>query len=119
MNDKKVMNILLKQNVELITYLLEQISVDYKLDKNELKDKYLSSFKKNSKRNTNKKGRFTSYTMFLSDKEIDGKLREENEGIKFSEIQKLKGDIWRAMCKGDKDKYALMAKAYNETLKPN
>lgn len=93
--------------------LLEKISVDYNLDLETLKEKYLEPKIKAPKRQKNISG----YNLFCGDMEIDKQLRLENPHMIFSEISKKKGKLWSSLPKTEKDKWLDYAKKQNEIPK--
>jgi len=109
-------NILFKSNIDLVTYLLKTISEDYKINYDELERKYIKPFKTTKKRNTNKKGKMTCYSMFLADKKVDDDLKNRNPNMTFGELSKERGKVWKAMSNKDKDIYREKAKEYNKNL---
>lgn len=113
LNETKLINILLKQNIPLVEYLLGSISEDYNIDLDELKNKYLSSFRKRKRKRT-KKGRITGYTLFLKDTELNEQLRERYKKEGFGKISSMKGEIWKSMSEVDKLVYKNNAKKLNE-----
>ena len=113
LNETKLINILMKQNIPLITHLLENISEDYDIDLDELKVKYLSTFKK-KKRTKVKKGRVTGYTLFLKDVELNAQLKDKFKEEGFGNISKMKGEIWKTMSQTDKDDFRNRAKEINK-----
>ena len=68
LNKTHLINILFKQNIELVEYLIKDIAEKYDLDSEELQKEYLTPFKTTKKRNTNKKGMMNGYSLFLADK---------------------------------------------------
>ena len=116
LNEAKLINILMKQNIPLITHLLESISEDYDIELDELKEKYLSSFKK-KKRSKTRKGRITGYTLFLKDKKLNEQLKEDFKKQGFGSISRMKGEIWKSMSQKDKSGYNNDAKNLNEKNK--
>jgi len=111
----KYINLILKSSSGIVEEVLKMVAEDYDLNFDELKKKYISPLKVN-KRNSNKKGRKTQYAMFLSDKEVNQDLMEKYPDLDFSGLSKQKASIWRALSKKDKEKYAKMAKEYNNNL---
>lgn len=109
-------NILFKANIELVTYLLKSIGEDYNINYDELERKYIKPFKTTKKRNTNKKGRMTCYSMFLADKTIDEDLKKRYPEMSFGNLSKEKGKVWKAMSNKDKELYKEKAKEYNNNL---
>jgi len=112
----KYLNLILKGSAGIVDEVLKKIAEDYELDYEELKKKYISPLQV-SKRNTNKKGIKTGYSMFLSDKEVNDDLIDKYPDLDFSGLSVQKSSIWRAMSKKDKEKYSVMAKEYNKNLK--
>lgn len=119
LNKNKLINILFKQNIELIEYLLKAVSEDHNIDYTILERDYIKPFKTTKKRNTNKKGRMTCYSMFLKDKEIEEELKQRYPEKTFGEISKEKASIWKVISNKDKDKYRKLATEYNEILDKN
>lgn len=113
LNEKKLFNILMTQNIPLITHLLETISKDYDIDIDELKGKYLSQFKKKKKIKT-KKRRITGYTLFLKDNDLNAQLQDKYKTEGFKNISKIKGEIWKSMSQNDKNVYIDEAKKITE-----
>ena len=117
----ELINILFANNIPLIEYYLIEISKDYNISYDELESKYIKPFKNSKNRNTNKKGRKTKYSMFLSDKNVNETLKnkfgDQYDKLPFSEISKEKSKIWKAMSETDKDKYGEQANDFNKTLK--
>ena len=111
---KNLINILFDQNIPLIEYYLKQIAEDYNISFEELESKYIKPFKIVKKRNTNKKGRHTNYSMFLADKEVENEIRKKFPNIKFGDISKQKSKVWKVMSKKDKDIYKKKAAEYNK-----
>lgn len=91
--------------------LLKKISNDYKLDLDELKNKYLDKPIKKPKRVK----KMCGYSMFLADIDIDTKIKEENPNIVFAEISKIKGKMWSELT--DKSEYEKQAESINKTRK--
>lgn len=116
-NKNHLSNILFQQSIPLIEYVLKDISEKHDLDYKELEKEYLTIFKTNKKRNTNKKGKKNGYSFFLSDKEVDKDLKIRFPDMRFGELSKEKGKVWRAMSKIDKEKYKLKADKFNIKLK--
>lgn len=118
LSKKKIHNILYKQNIELIEYILQDISNKYDIDLLELHNEYLCQFKI-IKRNTNKKGKQNGYSIFLKDKMVDGDLRKRFPDKSFGQLSKLKGEIWRNMSKIDIESYKKKAQDFNDVLTEN
>ena len=117
LNKTHLINILFKQNIELVEYLIKDIAEKYDLDSEELQKEYLTPFKTTKKRNTNKKGMMNGYSLFLADKEVDEELKERFPDKTFGELSKEKGKFWKAMSKTDKTEYSEKAKKFNKELK--
>jgi hypothetical protein len=117
LNKTHLINILFKQNIELVEYLIKDIAIKYELDVEELQKEYLTPFKTTKKRNTNKKGMMNGYSLFLADKDVDEELKERFPNKTFGELSKEKGKFWKAMSKVDKGKYSENAKEFNIKLK--
>lgn len=107
--------IAIKQSVPLLEALLENVSQDYNLDLNELKTKYLSNMPKSpSLKKTKKKTKNSAYSMFLKDKDVIVKLKEENPNASFGELSKLKGKIWKNLSNDEKQIYKIQADKVNK-----
>ena len=117
LNKTHLINILFKQNIELVEYLIKDIAAKHDLDYEELQKEYLTPFKTTKKRNTNKKGMMNGYSLFLADKEVDEELKQRYPDKTFGELSKEKGKFWKAMSKTDKTKYSEKAKEFNIKLK--
>ena len=117
LNKTHLINILFKQNIPLIEYLLKDIADKHNLNIEELEKEYLIPFKTTKKRNTNKKGMMNGYSIFLADKEVDEELKTRFPDKTFGELSKEKGKFWKAMSKVDKTKYSGKAKEFNKKLK--
>lgn len=119
-NKKQITNLLLNNNNQLLEIYFKKISEDYNIDYKELKNRYLLPVKKNKKRNINKKGRQTNYSMFLSDTNVLDTLKEKFgdkfNDMRFPEISREKSKIWNAMSKAEKDIYRKKAEEYNKKL---
>jgi hypothetical protein len=115
-NKNHLSNILFQQSIPLIEYILKDISEKYNLDLEELEKQYLIIFKTNKKRNTNKKGKKNGYSFFLSDKEVDKDLKLRFPDMRFGDLSKEKGKVWRAMSKIDKGKYKEKADNFNKEI---
>jgi len=116
LNKNQLTNILFKQNIELIEYLLKAVSEDHNIDYSILEKEYIKPFRTTKKRNTNKKGRMTCYSMFLKDKEVEDELKARFPLKQFGELSKEKALVWKAMSNKDKDAYRLLAKEFNAKL---
>ena len=117
LNKTHLTNILFKQNIPLVEFLIKDFAMVYKVDIEELEKRYVMPFKTTKKRNTNKKGMMNGYSIFLADKEVDEELKERYPNKTFGELSKEKGKFWKAMSKIDKEKYSLKAKEFNKELK--
>ena len=115
LSKNKLQNILYKQNIDLIEFLLNDISKKYDIPIEELETEYISQFKI-VKRNTNKKGKMNGYSIFLKDKEVDEDLRTRFPEKAFGQLSKLKGETWRNMSDIDKKLYKEKAIAFNLTI---
>jgi hypothetical protein len=117
----ELINILFANNIPLIDYFLKQICEDYDLSYDELEGKYIKPFRSTKKRNINKKGKKTKYSMFLADENVNdllkNKFKEEYDKMSFSEISTEKSKIWKAMSEIDKQEYKKRADNFNEKLK--
>lgn len=113
----ELINILFSNNIPLIEYILKQVSIDHDLSYEDLEKKYIKPFKYTKKRNTNKKGRKTNYSMFLADKNVEKELKERYPNMSFGELSKEKSKVWKVMSKQDKEKYKTLAEEYNQKLK--
>ena len=116
LNKNQLTNILFKQNIELVEYLLKAVSQDHNIDYSVLEKEYIKPFRTTKKRNTNKKGRMTCYSMFLKDKIVEEELKERFPDKTFGEISKEKAKVWKAMSIKDKDHYKTLAKEFNKKL---
>ena len=91
--------------------LLKASNIDIGEKKEELRKKYL--FGDNSKKVKKlikkikpiKKRKSSAYSLFLSDKEIFNKLREEHPDKKISELMSIKCKMWKTLDIADKQKY--------------
>ena len=116
LNKNQLTNILFKQNIELVEYLLKAVSEDHNIDYAILEKDYIKPFRATKKRNTNKKGRMTCYSMFLKDKVVEEELKRKHPNKAFGEISKEKAKVWKAMSDIDKEDYRTTAKQFNEQL---
>lgn len=108
-NIKKHLNGLIK---ETSLNLLKQISSDYKIELDELKKKYIYNIASNKKTN---KRKISAYTVFLSDMDIEEKIKTEQNIISRKEIFKHKGIIWKKMTEEDKETYRIQANSINNS----
>ena len=119
----ELINILFANNIPLIDYFLKQISMDYDLSYEELEAKYIKPFRNSKKRNINKKGKKTKYSMFLADENVNQQLREkfkeQYNTMTFSEISTEKSKIWKAMSEIDKEEYKKKSDEFNKNLVKN
>lgn len=113
----KLLNIYSESMNPFLNFLLADISEKFNIPLAELKKEYASKIKVKKRRNTNKKGRMTSYSIFLKDEDIMNQIKERYPNKNFGEYSKIKGEIWKTMSSKDKEVYKLKAKEYNENLK--
>lgn len=109
-------NILFSNHIPLLSYVLKTVSADYNIPYEELEKKYIKPFRSTRKRNTNKKGKKTCYSMFLSDKEVEEDLKQRNPDMNFGELSKEKAKVWKVMSNKDKERYKELAADYNRKL---
>ena len=115
-HEEKLINLTIQQSVPLLKYILSAISKEYNLDYSSLENKYIKKLINNkyAKKRQRMKGRQTKYSMFLKDKNVNDKIRlKYGNNLKFPQISKIKGEIWAALSKKDKQKYADLAKKQN------
>ncbi len=113
-NNKKLTNILYKNSIPLVDFLLLNISQEYNIPLTELEKRYKTPFERKQVRNTNKKGRMTGYSMFLKDIKVTEELRVLYPDFSFSETSKKKGEIWKVLSNFDKDRYKNEAEEFNK-----
>ncbi len=116
LNQKKLTNILYKNNIPLVDFLLINIATEYNIPLAELEKRYKSPFERKQLRNTNKKGRMTGYSMFLKDIKVTEELKVLHPEYTFAQYSKKKGDIWRVLSNIDKDKYKSESDEFNKTI---
>jgi hypothetical protein len=114
---KNITTLILKQNYPVLENLIERISDDYNLNVEDLKKKYLGELKEYKKKRSRAKGVLNGYSVFLADKDIDKKIREENKNLSFGEISQIKGKMWKELPKDEVDKYKNKAKEMNKENK--
>lgn len=112
----QLLNIFSESMNPFLKYLLKDISEKFNIPLEQLNEEYLSKIKVKKKRNTNKKGRMTSYAMFLRDDNIINQIKERYPDKKFGEYSKIKGEVWKTMSSKDKEIYKIKAKEYNDEL---
>jgi len=112
----QLLNIYSESINPLLKFLLKDISEKFDIPLEKLEEEYLKKVKIKKRRNTNKKGKMTSYAMFLKDKDIVDEIKKRYPDKKFGEYSKLKGQIWKTMSTKDKDIYKLKALEYNKNL---
>ena len=112
---KNITTLILKQNYPILENLIERISEDYNLNVEDLKKNYLGELKEYKKKRSRAKGVLNAYSVFLADKEVDKKIREENKDLSFGEISKIKGKMWNQLPKEEKDKYKKQAAEKNKS----
>jgi len=109
-------NILFANHIPLLSYVLKTVSNDYNIPYEELEKKYIKPFRSTRKRNTNKKGKKTCYSMFLADKDVEEDLKKRNPEMSFGELSKEKAKVWKVMSNKDKEIYKEKASEYNNSL---
>jgi hypothetical protein len=109
-------NILFSNHIPLLNYVLKTVATDYNISYEELEKKYIKPFRSTRKRNTNKKGKKTCYSMFLADKEVEEDLKNRNPNMNFGELSKEKAKVWKVMSQKDKERYKELANEYNSQL---
>ena len=112
----QLLNIFSESMNPFLKYLLKDISEKFDIPLEKLNNEYLNKMKIKKRRNTNKKGRMTSYSMFLKDDNIINEIKRRYPDKKFGEYSKIKGEVWKTMSSKDKEVYKLKAKEYNEKL---
>lgn len=112
----KLLNVYSESISPFLKFLLNDISEKFNIPIEELEKEYLSKIKVKKRRNTNKKGKMTSYSIFLKDENIMNQIKERYPDKKFGEYSKIKGEIWKTMSSKDKEVYKIKAKEYNENL---
>lgn len=109
----QLINLMKEQNKPLISFLLKEISKDFKIDLDELNSRYLEPLLKiKRKRNSNKKGKKTGYTIFISEQNKLMKLKV----LPFKQRAPEIADMWRSMSKRDKEEYKNQAIEFNKTV---
>lgn len=112
----KLLNVYSESINPFLLFLLTDISEKFNISLEDLKKEYIAKVKIKKRRNTNKKGKMTSYSMFLKDENITTEIKERYPDKKFGEYSKIKGEIWKTMSSSDKEIYKLKAKEYNHNL---
>lgn len=112
----KLLNIYSESMNPFLVFLLSDISEKFDIPLEDLQKEYLSKIKVKKRRNTNKKGKMTSYSMFLKDKNVMEQIKQRYPEKKFGEYSKIKGEIWNTMSSKDKEQYKIKAKEYNDKL---
>jgi len=123
MTYKKNKSLLSKHIIQEILPIFEDFfsSLDEKFDeltKEELTETYLrdiQNYVNNFDQAPKKSRRINPYASFLSDKEFQTKLRNENPDLTFGELSKLKGKIWKSFSDEKKESYRILAKKKNST----
>lgn len=111
---KNLTTLILKQNYPVVEFLIENIASDYNLDVEELKKNYLGELKEYKKKRSRTKGVKNGYSVFLADKDVENKIRNENKDLDFGAISKIKGKMWHELPQSEKNKYKTKAKEINE-----
>ena len=111
---KNLTTLILKNNYPVLEYFITKIAQDYNLNVEELKKNYLSELKEYRKKRSRARGVLNGYSVFLADKEIDKKIRDENNNPSFGEISQIKGKMWKELPDSEKEKYKSKAKKANE-----
>lgn len=112
----KLLNVYSESMNPFLLFLLTDISEKFNVPLEDLKKEYVSKIKVKKRRNTNKKGKMTSYSIFLKDENIMEQIKQRYPDKNFGEYSKIKGEIWKTMSSKDKEVYKLKAKEYNEQL---
>ena len=118
MTYKKNKSLLSKHVIQQILPIFEDFfsSLDEKFDeltKEELTEIYLRdilNYVNNFDQSPKKSRRINPYASFLSDKEFQTKLRNENPDLTFGQLSKLKGKIWKSFPEEKKESYRTLAK---------
>jgi hypothetical protein len=111
----KISNILHTQQIEMLSYILQDVSKEYNIDYDELQEKYINVFYK-KKRKQRLKGLQNPYTIFLNDKEVDNEIRKNNDVYVFGDVSILKGKMWRNLSKDEKEVYRLKSVEVNKKI---
>tara|TARA_B100000446_G_scaffold100767_1_gene94368 strand:+ start:163 stop:534 length:372 start_codon:yes stop_codon:yes gene_type:complete len=123
MTYKKHKSLLSKHIIQEILPIFEDFfsSLDEKFDeltKEELTEIYLRdilNYVNNFDQSPKKSRRINPYASFLSDKEFQTKLRNENPDLTFGELSKLKGKIWKSFSEEKKESYRILAEKNSST----
>lgn len=110
---KDINSLIIKNFTKSLEEILKDISKNYDIDYNELTDRYINQLVHNKTHKKMRKNKQNAYTIFLKDKDIEFKIKNENKNITFSELSKLKGKIWREMDDSEKEKYKSIANEVN------
>jgi len=120
MKDKKNNNLFAKHVIEEITPLFEEFfkELDKQYDQinyDDISETYLKDLKNysNNFKHARKTKKINPYSAFLSDKQIQAKIKRENPDLSFGELSKLKGQIWKNFTEEEKKKYKLIAQTSN------
>ena len=123
MTYKKNKSLLSKHVIQQILPIFEDFfsSLDENFDeltKEELTEIYLKdtlNYVNNFDKAQKKSRRINPYASFLSDKEFQTKLRNENPDLTFGELSKLKGKIWKSFSEEKKEAYRILAEKNSST----
>ena len=118
MKDKKKHNLLTKHVIQQVLPIFDELfkTLDERfeqLDKDELKKKYFKDtigFVDNFEQTANKKRKINPYAAFLSNKQVQAEIKNNNPDLTFGELSKLKGQIWKNLSQEKKDYYKIFAK---------
>ena len=111
---KNITTLILKQHYPILESLIEMIAEDHKLDVEEMKKTYLGELKEYKKKRSRAKGVLNGYSVFLADKEVDQKIRNENKDLSFGEILQIKGKMWKELSADEKNNYKNEATKLNK-----
>ena len=111
---KSLTTIILKQSYPILEQLIERIAEDHNLNVDDLKKNYLSELKEYKRKRSRAKGVLNGYSVFLADKDIDKKIRNENKDLSFGQVSQIKGKKWKELPEEEKEKYKNQAKELNE-----
>ncbi len=122
MKDKKKHNQLTKHIIQQVLPIFDELfkTLDEnfeQLTKEELTETYLKDmikFVSNFEQDTKKVRKINPYAAFLSNKEIQSEIKENNPNLTFGELSKLKGKIWKNMTQKEKDYYKEYALKQNK-----
>ncbi len=127
MKDKKKHNLLTKHVIQQVLPIFDELfkTLDERfeqLDKDELKKKYFKDtigFDDNFEQTANKKRKINPYAAFLSNKQVQAEIKNNNPDLTFGELSKLKGQIWKNLSQEKKDYYKIFAKKQKQKQKYN